>query len=244
MNELLRCLLVVLVSAGGGFVQRVSGFGLGIFVMLFFPHLLTNYTMGAAVSCLMSVVGSSYNSLRYRENIRFRLVLPLVCAAAVTIPIAVYFSAAAPEALMKRLLGIVLVGLSVYFLFFSKKIRIRPTVPNGILAGALGGTLNGLFSTGGPPVVLYLVHAAQDPKIYFATIQFYFALTNLYSSVVRFLNGIITWEVMAWFGLSLIGWAVGDFTGSKVFARLNAESLKKVIYIGMILSGILMLVQA
>ena len=48
MNELLRCLLIILVSVGGGFVQRVSGFGLGIFVMLFFPYLLPGYAMGAA----------------------------------------------------------------------------------------------------------------------------------------------------------------------------------------------------
>jgi len=244
MNELLRCLLIILVSVGGGFVQRVSGFGLGIFVMLFFPYLLPGYAMGAAVSCLMSVVGSGYNALCYRKEIRFKLVLPLICAAAVTIPIAVHFSAAAPEALMKRLLGIVLVALSIYFLFFSQKIRIRPTVANGVLAGALGGTLNGLFSTGGPPVVLYLVHAASDPKVYFATIQFYFALTNLYSSVMRLLNGIITWEVMGWFGLSLIGWAAGNHIGVRVFEKLNGESLKRVIYIGMIFSGILMLVQA
>ena len=244
MNDVLRCLLLILVSVGGGFVQRVSGFGLGIFVMLFFPYLLPGYAMGAAISCLMSVVGSGYNAFSYRKHIRFKLVLPLICAAAVTIPIAVYFSSSAPEALMKRLLGIVLVALSIYFLFFSKKVSIRPTVTNGVLAGALGGTLNGLFSTGGPPVVLYLVHAATDPKVYFATIQFYFALTNLYSTVMRLLNGIITWEVMAWFGFSLIGWAVGNRIGVKVFEKLNGESLKRVIYIGMIFSGILMLVQA
>jgi len=243
MNELVRCLLLVLISLGGGFVQRVSGFGLGIFVMLFFPHLLPSYTVGTAISCMMSMAGSGYNAIRYHKDIQLKMVIPLICAAAVTIPIAVHFSAVAPERLMKQLLGIVLVVLSIYFLFFSKKIHIRPTVTNGIIAGGLGGTLNGLFSTGGPPVVLYMVHAAPEPAVYFATIQFYFALTNTYSTVVRLLNGILTWQVMGWFAVTMVGWAIGNQIGVKVFDKLNSDSLKKVIYTGMIISGILMLLQ-
>ncbi len=241
MNRILRSILIVLVGAGGGFVQRVSGFGLGIFVMLFFPYLMPGYAMGAAVSGMMSVVGSGYNAARYRKHIQIKVVLPLLCAAAVTIPVAVYFSATAPETLMKRLLGLVLILLSIYFLFFSKRISIRPTVGNGILAGALGGTLNGLFSTGGPPVVLYLVHAAKDNLVYFATIQFYFAVTNAYSAVMRLLSGIITWEAMGYLAVSLVGWVLGDTLGSAVFSRLNGDALKRIIYIGMIVSGVLML---
>ena len=243
MDNWLLILLLILVTVGGGFVQRVSGFGLGIFVMLFFPYLLPSYAMGAAVSCLLSVIGSGYNAVRYRKDIHVKTVLPLICAAAVTIPIAVHFSSSAPEALMKRLLGIVLIVLSVYFLFFSGKVRIRPTVGNGVIAGALGGTLNGLFSTGGPPVVLYMVHAAEDKAVYFASIQFYFALTNAYSSIARLVNGIITWEVMGWFAVCTIGWGIGNAIGVRVFERLDGDKLKKVIYIGMIVSGILMILR-
>lgn len=37
MDSLLNYLLIIIISFGGGFVQRVSGFGFGIFVMLFSP---------------------------------------------------------------------------------------------------------------------------------------------------------------------------------------------------------------
>jgi len=242
MEEILQALLLILICAGGGFVQRVSGFGLGIFVMLFLPYLMPSHAAAAAMSCLLSCGGSGYNAVVHRKNLKFRLLLPLIGAAVITIPIAVYFSASAPEALMKRLLGVVLILLSIYFLFFSARVRIRPTVTNGVLAGALGGTLNGLFSTGGPPVVLYLVHAAPDKLVYFATIQTYFALTNIYATIARAVNGLITAEVLISFAIGMIGWWVGDRIGTRVFNRLNAEMLKRVIYIGMIASGILMMI--
>ena len=243
MNPILFCVLLILVSAGGSFVLRVSGFGMGIFMMLFLPHLLPNYSDGVAIVGLLSMVGTWYNSIRFRKKIQFRVLMPLLCSAMVAIPVAVLFLAGGPEQLMKMLLGIVMVVLSIYFLYFSKRITIRPTVCNGIIAGTIGGTLSGLFSTGGPPAVLYLVNATTENLAYFATIQFYFAVTSTYSTVLRIVNGVITWEVFGYFVVSLVGWWLGDYIGNKVFARMNGEALKRVIYIGMCFSGILMIIQ-
>lgn len=166
----------------------------------------------------------------------------MLCAALITIPIAVSFSSSAPEALMKRLLGIVLIGLSIYFLFFSTKIHIRPTTKNSVLAGALGETLNGLFATGGPPVVLYLIHATNDKLVYFACIQTYFALTNVYATAVRILNHIINRDILLYAAVGLIGCLIGNRIGSWAFDKLDGEKLKRIIYIGMIISGVLMII--
>ena len=152
-----------------------------------------------------------------------------------------YFSARVPKGVFEILLGVVLILLSIYFLFFNRKIHIRPTTSSGIIAGAIGGTLSGLFSTGGPPVVLYLSHATNDNAVYFATIQFYFCLTNIYATANRAINGIITPEILIYGAIGLAGCMLGDFVGRFVFDKLDSDKLKTVIYIGMIISGALML---
>lgn len=238
--EPLHILLLILVGAGGGFVQRVSGFGLGIFVMMFLPHFLPNHTAAAAVSALFACATASYNAVRYRKNVAVKTALPMMCAALVSIPIAVYFSAKVSGEIFKILLGSVLIVLSVYFLFFNKRIKIKPTIPNGILSGALGGTLGGLFSTGGPPAVLYLTHATKDNLTYFATIQFYFAFTNIYGTVNRAINGIINKEILIFAAVGIVGCMAGDFLGKLIFDKLDAKKLKLIIYLGMIISGIVM----
>lgn len=235
--------LLILVSAGGAFVQRITGFGLGIFNMLFMPYFLPSSTMAAAISGMQACCINVYHGVAQRKHILWKTMLPIAAAALVVIPLAVSLSASMPQSLMKRLLGAVLVALSIYFLFFSTKIRVKPTVANGLLAGGLGGMLNGLFSTGGPPVVLYLVHATQDKLAYFATIQAYFGLTNLFSTGSRIVSGIIDWNVTVYSAVSLIGILVGDRLGALIFHRLDAEKFRKTIYVGMILSGALMLVQ-
>lgn len=233
---------ILLISAMGGFIQRVTGFGFGIFVMIFFPYVIHPHTSAAAVSTIASCILSIYNAIRYRKNIPYKKIIPLVAAALVTIPIAVRFSVFVSGDVFKKALGIVLIALSLYFLFLNNRIKMKPTVKNGVIAGGLGGILSGLFSTGGPPVVLYLMNALTDNVMYFASTQFYFGLTGIYSTLVRFFNGIITSEVVVYSVIGLAGSMVGNFIGKHIFDKLNGQRLRQLVYFGMIISGIVMVV--
>jgi uncharacterized membrane protein YfcA len=188
------------------------------------------------------MVTSSYNAVKYRRDIPHRTVLPMLLSALVSIPIAVYFSAKVPKGIFEILLGAVLIVLSIYFLFFSKGVKIKGSVTNGVISGTLSGVLNGLFSTGGPPAVLYLTHATVTNAAYFAGIQFYFGVTNVYATVMRIFSGLLTPDVLLLSLFGLMGCLFGDFLGKSVFDRLDGEKLKKIIYIGMIVSGIVMII--
>lgn len=233
-------LLLLLIGTGAAFVQRVSGFGLGIFAMIFLPHILPTHTAAAAISSLFSCVTTTYNTVRYRQKIAFKTAIPMIAAALVTITAAVRFATLVSADVFKMLLGGVLILMSLYFIFFNQKVKIRPTIGNGVIAGSLGGILGGLFSTGGPPAVLYLTNALDDNLVYFATVQFYFCFTNIFATVNRIASGIITKQVLLYAGIGVLGCLVGDWIGGKVFDKLDGKALKRVIYIGMIISGILM----
>jgi uncharacterized membrane protein YfcA len=239
--ELTDAILLTIVGVGAGFVQRVSGFGLGIFAMLFLPYFLPTHTAAATIVGICSVVTSSYNAIKYRKSIPYRTVMPMLVASLVSIPIAVYFSSKVEKELFEVLLGVVLVILSIYFLFFAKTVKLKATKLNGALAGVLGGALNGLFSTGGPPAVLYLTHATETNLAYFSGIQFYFGVTNVYATVMRAVSGLMTFDILLLSVFGFAGCLFGDFLGKTVFDKLNSARLKTVIYIGMIISGVLML---
>ncbi|MBQ5816239.1 MAG: sulfite exporter TauE/SafE family protein [Oscillospiraceae bacterium] len=238
--ELWLGLFLVLIGTGAGFIQRVSGFGLGIFAMLFLPHFMPSHTAAAAISSLFACLTATYNAIRYRKNVAYKTALPMICAALISIPIAVHFSAVVSGNIFKLLLGGVLIVLSLYFMFINKSVKIKPTFLNGVLSGALGGTLGGLFSTGGPPAVLYLSSATTDNMTYFATIQFYFCFTNLYATSIRIVNGIIDLEILILAAIGMVGCMIGDFVGKKVFDKLDSKKLRYVIYVGMLISGVVM----
>ncbi len=185
-------------------------------------------------------VTATYNAVHYRKNIEYKTALPMIVASLVSIPVAVHFSSVVSGNVFKILLGAVLVVLGFYFIFFNSRIKIKPTLTNGLLSGALGGVLGGLFSTGGPPAVLYLSSAMADNITYFATIQLYFCFTNWYATAMRVTNGIINGDILVYAVIGIVGCMTDDFIGRIVFDKLNSNRLKQIIYIRMIISGIVM----
>ncbi len=240
--DLTLILIISVIGLCASFVQRVSGFGLGIFVMLFLPYFMPTPVAAATIACLFSCGTSTYNAIKYRKDTPYKTVLPMLIAALVVIPIAVYFASAVPDRIFKIILGAVLIVLSIFFLFFSEKVRIKGNATNGVIFGALGGALNGLFSTGGPPIVIYLTQATENNKKYFAGIQFYFCITNIYATVMRAFNGLLTLDLLIYSFIGMVGCLIGDFIGKLVFDKLDGKKLKTIIYIGMIISGALMII--
>ena len=155
--------------------------------------------------------------------------------------VAISLSAVSPDAILKKCLAVVLIVLSIYFLFFSAKIKIKPTPAAGLTAGALGGILGGFFATGGPPIVVYLLNASEDNEHYLADIQTYFAITGIYSTVVRAAKGLITEQVLGWWVIGMAAMFAGVLCGRALFKRLKPAMLKKIVYCYMAVSGVIML---
>lgn len=239
-----QLIAILIVAAMGGFIQRVTGFGFGIFVIMFFPYIIRSHTSAAAVSTIASFVISLFNAVVYRKKVPYKKIIPLLVASLITIPITVRFSVLVSGDILKAVLGIVLIAISIYFMFFDRRIKLKPTVKNGLITGGLSGVLSGLFSTGGPPIVLFLMNALTDNVEYFASTQFFFCLTGGYTTLVRFFNGIITREVVICSAIAIVGSVVGNFVGKYVFDKLNRQKLKITVYICMILSGIVMVVDS
>ena len=59
MSELL--IWVLLLSLVASFVQRVSGFGFGIFIMMFLPYIMPSYNEAVALSGLLSGTTASFD---------------------------------------------------------------------------------------------------------------------------------------------------------------------------------------
>jgi len=240
MSPLLIISMLV-IFAVSALVQSTTGFGFGIVSMIFLPYFMTDYMGATALTGLGSLVASGFVTIKNFKKASWKIILPIICgytaANAVTVKIAKSFS----SELLTKILGVALIVMSIYFIFFNNKFRVKPTVTNGVIAGVFGGIGAGMFSIGGPPVVIYILSATEDKNIYRASLLTYFVMCGVVSTTVRYLNGIVTSEVMMLFALSIVGIAIGTYIGGKIFHKINADLLKKLIYCVMALSGITML---
>lgn len=227
----------------GTVLQTVSGFGFGIFCMSVFPYFMPSYNSSIGLSTLLSVTTTAYIAWKMRRYINWKNLLPPMVTFTITSAAIITFASGQSDTLLKKLLGGALIALAVYFVFFNGKITIRPTVVNGAIAGVLGGVLSGLFGMGGPPMVVYTLAVSKDNDEYMGTTQAYFALTSVYTTVVRILNGVFTAEVAMLYPMGLVVVLLGTVIGRRLFSRLDAQRLKQVVYVFMAASGLLMIVQ-
>jgi uncharacterized membrane protein YfcA len=223
-------------------IQSVSGFGFAIFFMSIAPFILPSSAFAVTVSAMLAFSCSISNVVRMRKVVSLRrIALPLgVCLTTSALMITLF--AGRSDALLRKMLAVVLIVLSVYFIFFSSKIHIRPTKVNGVITGMLSGTLSGLFSVGGPPIVLYLLSTSRDNKEYFADTQLFFMCTAALGTIVRALNGMVTVEVVPFWAIGTAAAVLGSVVGGRLSSLINPVYFKRVVYAVMAVSGVIMLV--
>ena len=235
--------LIALIALCGSYIQSVTGFGFGIFVMMFFPVLL-QYTEANVLSSLLGIFTSLAMVIQMRRLINWKNILfPLLGCLLATYG-AVNFIKRQENELLLMLLGAVLLLLSVYFFFFSGKLRLRPSWYAGLTAGVLSGVMGGMFSMGGPPVVIYFLQSEEDSDHYLATISGYFVCSNLISITTKGMAGFVTSQVLLAFAVGAIGMAAGAFVGKKTRERVPARMVRKLVYGFMALSGAVYMITA
>jgi uncharacterized membrane protein YfcA len=235
-------ILLVLITIVGSLIQRVTGFGFGIFAMMFLPYFVGSYGEANMLSGLLSLVSTLIVCISLYKLVSWKnLILPAVSCIAASY-FAVQFMAGQKDDTLRIMLGIFLILLSVYFIFFSNKVHIKPSWYGGLFAGCLSGILSGLFAMGGPPVVVYFMETEKDVKRYIATIQAYFLTTNIANTAIKASAGFATERVLFLWCIGTVGMVAGILIGNKVMDKLDASLVKKLVYGMMAASGVINIV--
>lgn len=239
--DITYCVIMILACTGASFVQRVSGFGFGIFIMTMLPFILPSYGEATTLSGILSATQCIWVLLRVYKHISWRRLLPIMLAFLIVSYFAVGYVATAGDALIKHIFGTTLIALSIYFFVFSERISVRPSLPIQLSMGALSGIMGGLFAMQGPPAVLYFVASEREKEAYLAMTQAYFFIGNVAMTFYRAHNGFFTTDV-AWGWLyALPGVFIGTWLGRLVFDRVSAPLLRRIIYAYMAVSGVMAL---
>jgi uncharacterized membrane protein YfcA len=235
-------IFVAAIAIAGSFAQAISGFGFAIIVMAIWP-LVIPFQSAVLVEVITAFIMVLYITVKLIKNINFKLLIYPLIASFIASTLGIAALMASAENLLRRILGGLLIILAAYFLLYSNKVRIRPTIINGLIAGGLSGFFAGLLSIGGPPIAAYLLSVSEDKMEYNATMQFYFAISSVYIFAVHLLLGNITGEVINYSFAGLVGVAVGTTAGLRVFKKLSLEVIRKIVYAFMIIVGLFMLIK-
>ena len=239
-------IFLILLAAGASFIQRTIGFGFGIFIMTALPFLMPSYGEAVTLSGLLSLTSATIVMVKYLKFVTWKRLLPIVASFIIFSTIAICLLDKIEGQAMRRILGITLILISLYFSFFKARLQklIRPTKGWQYGTGAASGIMGGLFAMHGPPVVLYLIVSEPDKDHYMGMIQTYAVVTNITMLAVRAFNGYVTPAVGSSYIYSLIGLAIGVIAGNWAFKHIPNRLFTYIVYAYIGVSGIIILLTA
>ena len=239
-------MLTILLPAAvflAAFVSGLAGFGLGLVAMAILPYLLSVKVV-TPITTLYAPLVFLAAFIPVRKHLEKKILVLVLVGAAAGVPLGVWGLATLPENLIKRVLGAVILLASTYELIWgrNKVGGIKPVW--GLPIGLFAGTLTGAFSTGGPPVMIYMTAQSDSRFAIKATATAYFISSSLYKVPFLWIHGLLTPEVLRLTLLLAPAAAVGVALGMLLFRRISNLVFRRIVLGLLTLSGLLLVIGA
>lgn len=220
----------------GVFTQTLTGFGSALVTMAVLPALVGIRTASPLVA-LMAITLEGILLIRYRGAINFGAVWRLSLAAIAGIPIGIAAIRLISEGVVLAILGVVLVGYSIYALITPKLPALKqPVWAFGF--GFVGGLLSGAYNVAGPAAVIYGNCRGWEPAEFKSNLQAFFLLNDLMVVTNHALAGNLTPIVWQGYVIALPAIALGIFVGLKIDRRINPSLFRKIVLLLLIVMGL------
>ena len=229
--------LIAAAFAAGSFVFGASGFGFGLVTVPLLGVVLP-LKQAIALQLPYAYLVALAAAWHYRTHLAWRAMWPLLIGSLIVLPAGVAALQYLPERPMKYLLAafiVAAIALSGRSLFRSH---------NPYAYGAISGFFQGAFTTGGPPAMLYLLAACNDPRAVKGTNGLYFIFLYGATTVLYAVNGMVSGENIlqaAWFAPAVV---IGGLAGYWAGIRLNFQQYRYLVYALLIATAALLAIRA
>ncbi len=235
----LNLVLVGTVLFLASFTQSVSGFGVALISMALLPLLMSVQSATALVALIVIIVDIGVLA-RYHKSLQIRDVLPLIPASLLGIPLGIFLLRYVKEEIMLVILGVVLVGYSIYALIGFR----LPELKNrgwAYFTGFLSGLLGGAYNTNGPPIIIYATCRGWQPNVFKGNLQSFFLINSLMIIAGHAIGGSFTAEIWRMFLGGLPGIALGLLVGASLDKWINLVVFRKIVLLLLFVMGVNMI---
>ncbi len=225
--------IVMLISA---FTQTLTGFGSALVSMSILPSLL-GIQVASPLVALMAITLETILLIRLRSAINFKAVWRMSLASVIGIPLGLALARTINEDIVLTVLGIVLVGYSLYAL-------IAPRLPElkhpawAFVFGFVGGILSGAYNVAGPAAVIYGNCRRWQPDEFRSNLQAFFLVNDTFVLLNHGLVGNLKPIVWSYYLVALPAILLGIFFGLKLDRRINPDVFRKLVQVLLIVMGL------
>ncbi len=175
-------------------LRGFTGFGFGLAAVPLVSLALPPVQVVPLVATLQVVVGIGglRQAIETCDWAAVRLLLPGLFLG---VPIGLLILTSLSPDTVRLAIGLI-VGFSVILLYRGARLPAKPSRLLTAGVGLIAGTISGLASMGGPPVIVYLMARGDSPTRIRATSIVYFMLTGCITTIPMVIRGLVTQQTL------------------------------------------------
>lgn len=223
-------------------IRSAFGFGEALIAVPLLA-LVIPVEVAAPLAVLVSITVAVFIIMQDWRKVHVRTAGWLVISTFFGIPLGLWLLSAAAEPVIKATLGLVIVLFSAYCLGSRTPFELKDD-KLAWLFGFAAGILGGAYGMNGPPLVIYGALRRWSPEFFRATLQGYFLPASVLGMAGYWLTGLWVPAVTRYYLLSLPVVLAAIFLGRLIHHRLKDNRFLVYVHVGLILIGVMLLIQA
>jgi uncharacterized membrane protein YfcA len=223
-------------------IRSAFGFGEAL-VAVPLLALLVPVEVATPLAVLLSITVAGVVVVQDWHQIHVRSAGWLLLFTLFGIPLGLLVLTAVAEAVLKAVLGVVIIAFSLYCLVSRRQVELK-TDRLAWVFGFSAGVLGGAYGMNGPPLVVYGALRRWTPAHFRATLQGYFLPASLIGMFGYWLADLWVPAVTRYYLLSLAPALAAVFLGRVVNQRLEGRRFLRYVHSGLIAVGTVLLIQA
>lgn len=234
-------ILFIIIQMVASLVQSISGFA-GTPISIPPTTLLYGLTDAKAMVTLIMTSVSAFMAIKLKKDIDKKHLLIIVLFMLPGILIGLYLFNILPIPTLMMIYGsiVILIGIKKLVKPSDKKI----TAPWSYIVLVLAGVMQGMFSSGGPFMVLYLSSEVEDKDTFRATNSAIWAILNIILISRNAINGLYSGDNIKLVLLAVIPVFAAALIGDKISTKINKAVFLKIVYALLIFSGAILIYNA
>jgi uncharacterized membrane protein YfcA len=223
-------------------IRSAFGFGEAL-VAVPLLALLIPVEVAAPLAVALSVTVAGIILLQDWRHVSLGSAGRLVLSSLLGIPLGLWMLTAVSEAIVKAVLALLIMAFSLYCLTSRTSAELRDD-RLAWLFGFVSGILGGAYGMNGPPLVVYGALRRWPPAHFRSTLQAYFLPASLAGLLGYWMAGLWVRNVTRFYLLSLPVAVVAVFLGRVINRRLDSRLFLRVVHVGLIVVGAILLAQS
>jgi uncharacterized protein len=236
---ILACLIILIAQT----IYVIFGFGLGLIAVGLLALFIQPITNVIVLTLFIALPAEIYVVYRSWKNISWQGIFTIGGGVALGIILGTLILKYGDPGFILTLLAFFLIFSGIIFLLAQSEVVIRWPAWCTPLIGISAGLLDGMFGTGGPPLVFYYQLSGMKKQAFRGHLMTLFLLMALVRYPSYALSGLITPARFLSAVYVFPAIFLGIWLGNRIHIQVSEKGFRKMISFGLIVIGIILFIK-